>query len=183
MERRKEEFKLRFEKHYSRLCQIAYSYVASPEDAEDIVQELFINVWDKKKDTLAEPDFAAYMTTAVKNSCISFLRKKTVGTVSIEDHPAAACELPYDPHENEQESTRAKVQAALAILPPKCREIFLLSKLKRLKYKEIAVVLNISEKTVENQMTKAIRLLRTHVASGSTLLTITIILILSILSN
>lgn len=49
MERRKEEFKLRFEKHYSRLCQIAYSYVASPEDAEDIVQELFINVWDKKK--------------------------------------------------------------------------------------------------------------------------------------
>lgn len=84
---RKEQFKIRFETHYPRLCQIAFGYVACREDAEDIVQELFVGIWNRETDLMPEKDFAAYITTAVKNSCISFLRKKQDSTVSIDDHP------------------------------------------------------------------------------------------------
>lgn len=62
----KEIFKTRFQKHYPRLCNIAYGYVSDKEDSEDIVQELFVYVWNKGLDSMAEPEFAAYMTTAVK---------------------------------------------------------------------------------------------------------------------
>ena len=80
---RKELFKTRFQTHYPRLCRIAYGYVANKEDAEDIVQEFFINVWDKGKDDMPEEEFAAYMTTSVKNRSISFLRQKQENTVSL----------------------------------------------------------------------------------------------------
>ena len=80
---RKEIFKSRFQEHYPRLCCIACGYVSDKEDAEDIVQELFISVWNKGLDEMEEKEFAAYMTTAVKNSCISFLRKRKDDVVSV----------------------------------------------------------------------------------------------------
>lgn len=63
---RKDIFKSRFQEHYSRLCRIAYGYVSDQDDAEDIVQELFISVWNKRLDDMPEKEFAAYMTTSVR---------------------------------------------------------------------------------------------------------------------
>lgn len=91
---RKDIFKSRFQEYYSRLCHIAYGYVSDRDDAEDIVQELFISVWNKQLDAMPEKEFAAYLTTSVKNSCISFLRKRREDTVSIEDHSAATSCMP-----------------------------------------------------------------------------------------
>ena len=91
---RKDIFKSRFQEHYSRLCRIAYGYVSDQDDAEDIVQELFISVWNKRLDDMPEKEFAAYMTTSVRNSCVSFLRKRKEDTVSIDDHPASASCMP-----------------------------------------------------------------------------------------
>lgn len=79
---RKELFRVRFEQHYPRLCSIAYGYVSDYDESEDIVQELFIHIWDKGKDCLPEQELTAYLTTAVKNRCISFLRRKKEDTVS-----------------------------------------------------------------------------------------------------
>lgn len=104
------------------------------------------------------------MTVAVKHRCINFLRKRQEDTVSIEENPGVASSLSDDEPEDES-STEKKLQAALATLPPKCRNIFLLAKLKGMKYKEIAEQLAVSEKTVENQMSKAIRLLRAYAAT------------------
>ena len=72
---------------------------------------------------------------------------------------------------------------ALASLPPKCKEVFLLAKLKGMKYREIAEKLNLSEKTIENQMTRAIRLLRTYVAENSAMRLVLITIVLSIFLN
>ena len=92
---RKERFKTRFLTHYPRLCRIAYGYVSDSDDAEDIVQELFIHVWDKDKDSLTDSEFAAYMTVAVKHRCINFLRKRQEDTVSIEESPCyTASQMP-----------------------------------------------------------------------------------------
>lgn len=163
---RRDIFRARFQKHYPRLCNIAYGYVLDRDDSEDIVQELFINIWNKGKDNLPEKEFMAYMTTSVRNSCISFLRRKQEGTVSIEDHQIAAHETIDDRDEYEDgEKTREEhLQCALDTLPPKCKDIFLMAKLQGMKYREIAAQLGLSEKTIENQMTKAIKLLRTYVA-------------------
>lgn len=182
---RKDIFKSRFQEHYSRLCHIAYGYVSDRDDAEDIVQELFISVWNKQLDAMPEKEFAAYLTTSVKNSCISFLRKRREDTVSIEDHSAATSCMPDEVTDTDEgeKSPEEILQSALATLPPKCKEIFLLSKLQGLKYREIAGKLSLSEKTVENQMTKAIKLLRVYVAEHSFLLITVVAVIVSIIIN
>lgn len=180
---RKDIFKVRFQEHYSRLCCIAYGYVSDRDDAEDIVQELFINVWNKQLDTMPEKEFAAYLTTSVKNSCISFLRKRREDIVSIDEYPASAGCMPDDESDEDAKSPEDLLQSALAVLPPKCKEIFLLAKLQGLKYREIAGKLDVSEKTVENQMTKAIKLLRTYVAEHRSLLVTVVAVILSIIIN
>lgn len=178
---RKEIFKSRFQEHYPRLCCIAYGYVSDKEDAEDIVQELFISVWNKGLDNLSDQEFAAYMTTAVKNSCISFLRKRRDDVVSIEEYHQPASHMTDDDSDPEGKSPEEILEAVLAILPPKCRDIFLMAKLQGMKYREIAEKLNLSEKTIENQMTKAIKMLRTYVAEHGLTLATVVVIILSII--
>ena len=76
-----------------------------------------------------------------------------------------------------------KLDSALETLPPRCKDVFLLAKLQGLKYREIAEKLEVSEKTVENQMTKAIKLLRAYVAAYGALLVTVAAIILSIIIN
>ena len=70
--------------NYLFFCALANRYVNDVQEAEDIVQELFISVWNKRLDDMPEKEFAAYMTTSVRNSCVSFLRKRRDDTVSID---------------------------------------------------------------------------------------------------
>lgn len=181
---RKEIFKLRFKEHYPRLCNIAYGYVADMDDSEDIVQDLFVTVWNNGKDSLPEKEFAAYITTAVKNCCVSFLRKKCKSTISIDDTPASGADIPDDEaFDSEAKSPEELLNEALDVLPPKCRDIFLLSRREGLKYREIASTLGLSEKTVENQMTKAIKLLREFAAVHSFAMAVIIVIVLSIITS
>lgn len=181
---RKEIFKSRFNEHYTRLCSLAYEYVSDADDSEDIVQELFITIWNKGKDALPDKEFAAYITTAVKNACISFLRKKDSCVMSIEENPSAgACLWDEEAMDDEKKTPEEILKEALSVLPPKCKEIFLLSKLKGMKYKEIAQMLSLSEKTVENQMGKAIKLLREFAATYIVTVVVFITLVLSIITS
>lgn len=163
---RKEIFKNRFQEHYPRLCNIAYGYVLNRDDSEDIVQELFINIWNKGKDDLSDKEFLAYMITSVRNSCISFLRKKQEDIIPLEDHHIENCDEMDEIKDGEEEemSLHDHLHAALATLPEKCREVFLMAKMRGMKYREIAGELDLSEKTVENHIAKAIKLLRAYAA-------------------
>lgn len=115
---------------------------------------------------------------------VSRFSKKCSYTVSIEDAPSAGAHLPdEDTLDTDRKSPEELLSEALAVLPPKCKEIFLLSKLKGMKYKEIAELLSLSEKTVENQMGKAIKLLREFAATCSFTIAVIITLIISIISN
>lgn len=179
---RKIQFEKRFKQHYPRLCCIALGYVADRDDAEDIVQEAFINVWHKGLDGLSDEEFAPYMAKAVKNNCITFLRRQQQ-TLSIDEHPAAAGVLDDDSHDEETLSPSEMLERALAILPPKCREVFLMAKMQGMKYREIADALSLSEKTVENQMSKAIRLLRDFASAMPFAMVAVVTLVLSIILN
>ena len=158
VDKRKEEFKRSFEKYYPVLCNIAYRYLLDKETSEDIVQDTMLSVWQNKKDLLPESELVPYLKVSIRNNCISFLRKQTFEVLSI------VCSLTEE-YEEEGVASSEKIEHLLGVLPTKCSLVFRMNKLHGMKYREIAEELNISEKTVENQMGKAIRLLRDYVAS------------------
>ena len=162
----KEKFKKRFDVYYPMLCRIAFGYIPDTSECEDIVQECFIAVWDNGKHELEEKEFLSYMVRAVKNNCISYLRKQNLNMVSLDDNQSHIALSEITDEETDDVSTDEQLDRILSVLPPKCKEIFLLSKLHGLKYQEIATKQNISVKTVENQMGKALKLIREQLAAG-----------------
>ena len=156
----KDIFKERFDMYYPMLCRVASGYISDSQECEDIVQECFIAVWHNGKHELDEKEFICYMIRAVKNNCISFLRKQKQNVVSLDDDRSIGnCSACVD-EESDALPHDEQLEILLSVLPPKCKEIFLLSKLHGLKYQEIALKLGISVKTVENQMGKAMKLIR-----------------------
>ncbi len=178
---RKKRFKLLFEGNYQRLCNIAYGYLGERAICEDIVQDTMIAIWNRGKDTLPKGEFAAYATVSVRNNCISYIRKRTVDLIPIDSLTRQAVNLYEDPREDENEkeppSPSSVLKDMLSILPPRCRTIYVMSKLNKMKYRDIAAELNIAEKTVENQMGKAIKLLRGYAAAHPEIIFIFVVLI------
>ena len=111
---------------------------------------------------MPEEEFAAYMTTSVKNRSISFLRQKQENTVSLEDHPSVSAQIAEETHSPEREGLPLEkhLRIALTTLPPKCKEIFLMAKLKGMKYREIAAVTGQPLRTVQSRVRKALKTLR-----------------------
>ncbi len=164
---RRDIFKQRFDNYYPLLCRIAFKYIPHTEECEDIVQETFISIWDKHKDELSDKEFISYIITATKNNCISYLRKQKIETISMDDLPisSSASSISEESPEIQGVTPEEVLAKLLALLPPKCKEVFIMSKLQNMKYREIACELDISEKTVENHIGKAIRILRENIHS------------------
>jgi RNA polymerase sigma-70 factor (ECF subfamily) len=145
-----------FDTWYNALCNYACSYLKDTDICEDIVQETFIRIWEDRPQIIRTEGIRYYLFTAVRNNCISYLRKaKRHSTMDLDDQPAA-----YIQDKEEEPDYRTLVRKAIDELPPRCREVFLLSRFSNMTYKEIAGSLDISEKTVENQMTKALKMMR-----------------------
>jgi len=160
-------FRTLFQNEYARLCRYALTYMQDEQLAEDVVQETFIRIWEVKKDLIASPNIRFYLITSVKNNCISVLRKQKVQQVQYMADPPEPEPEPFfhsGEREDEQNRQRKKIRDALNLLPPKCREIFLMVKLHGLSYKQTADILKLSVKTVENQMGKALRIFKEYSA-------------------
>lgn len=158
-------FKNLFAQEYSNLCRYAVTYLQDSHQAEDVVQETFIKIWENKQEMIASPHMRFYLITAVRNNCISALRKiRSQQVVYTDATPEPEPEIHFtamQQHEYATEQSRS-IAAALDLLPPKCREVFLLVKMYGMSYKQAAETMSISVKTIENQMGKAIKLLREH---------------------
>lgn len=159
---RKCRFEERFRKYYPLLCGIARHYIKNMETCEDIVQDLFVKIWDKEKDMLPEDEFLTYVTIAVRNNCITILRKQQRAHNLFVEKTEQQLKNIEQNNEEEQNFYIQKLQKMLLMLPPKCREVFVMSKIRKMKYKEIAEELDIREKTVENHITKAYKLIREY---------------------
>jgi len=152
------EFRTLFQNEYQQLCRYAMTFLHNEQSAEDVVQETFIKIWQQKKELLGTDGLNYYLVTAVRNNCISVLRKQKFNVSNFidqigEQYPTfiTTDEMLNQEHKEMME----KITHALNLLPPRCREIFLLIKLQGMTYKQAASVLELSVKTVENQMTKA----------------------------
>jgi len=155
----KAEFHILFKSLYSPLCNYAFKILNDHDEAEDIVQGIFVDFWNKAdKSTISTP-FEHYLVRAVKFKCIDYQRKAIVKR----KYEAEAIHVQRnltEVDESEKPNMSDVLQMAIAQLPEKTREVFILCKQDGLSYKEISEQLNISQKTVENQMGRAFRHLR-----------------------
>lgn len=153
------EFEVQFRRLYLPLGMYALRIVGDADDAEDVVEEAFIRIWQKIDKGMEVDNFHSFIYTAVRNECISFLRKKE--DMADIDEVQEIDDSVVDTSERD-----ARIWKAIDGLPEKCREIFLMSKRDGLSNEEIAEELGISIKTVKNQMTKAFSRLREDLATG-----------------
>jgi RNA polymerase sigma-70 factor (ECF subfamily) len=149
-----------FKEHYRSLCTSAQNIVRDAEEAEDIVQDAFAKLWQRTERNEAIADHGAYLYRTVVNGSIDVLRhnRKLVPFGRAETNEVRS----GDSAEQEllKKELTDHIEKALQKLPPRCRAVFLLSRYEKMKYKQIAGYLGISEKTVENQVAIALEKLR-----------------------
>ncbi len=170
-------FELFFRKYNIRLCSFANKFLDDPEEAQEVVQDMFVKIWTDREEIDPENSLKSYVYKIVQNLSINRLRRKKVESKYTEIY-----RLVYiDNHEfSAHESLLARELEAHIIhsikkLPSECRKIFELSRSEGLKYREIAETLNISVKTVETQMSKALRSLRLELTDYISLILIILI--------
>ncbi len=145
-----------------KLYNFAFSYLKTEADSLDVVQNVFINVWDKRQNIKNDTNLEAYLFTITKNSVISIFRKKAQEKNYLE-HLRNTVVLSQDDTEDQYdyEVLYSKIQELIEELPEQRKRIFKLSKEKGLSNKDIAEELKISVKTVEDHKSKAKRFIKT----------------------
>lgn len=147
-----------FDQHYLKLCQYAFTFLKDMDEAEDVVQNLFVDIWERKRRLEIRQSIQQYMFRSVYYKCLNALEYKQVRRKHTVENPQTLKE--GNGEEGGIEEKRMAIQNALEKLPEKCKQVFVLSRFEELKYAEIADKLGISINTVENHMGKALRLLR-----------------------
>lgn len=155
--------------YFSKMKYFAKEYVISEEDAENIVQDVFVELWENKEMLNMHMNLIAYLFTTIKNKCLNHLRHKLVvqETASkLQEEYTISLRMNLDSLEafdnnlfSEQDIEKI-ISRALDTLSEKCRTIFIMSKIEGKKQKEIAQELNISINTIETQMGIAYKKLR-----------------------
>ncbi|MDR0845113.1 MAG: RNA polymerase sigma-70 factor [Tannerella sp.] len=155
------DFEHTYVTYFSRMVRFAGEYVWSEEDAKDVVQDVFTDLWEKRHVYTDRISVTAFIFTSIKNKCIDYLRhrlKVREAEDLMQEEYRRESKLKFDTLEafNQsiltEEDVEKVIREAADKLPEKCREIFIKSKFEGKKQKEIALELNISENTVETQM-------------------------------
>ena len=158
-----EEFKKLFSMHYNGLVNFVYSrYVNDMDEAKDIIQSTFMKIWNgrNKIDVTSSPK--SYLYQVAKNSALDHIRKyKSKVNVVLEDDLERMDRVEEEvSRDADSFHLRTKIVEALSVLKPKTRQIFELNKFEGLTYEEIANHMDISKRTVESNIARALVLLR-----------------------
>lgn len=154
-----------FDRYSKRLYHFSIGYLKSSENAKEIVQEIFLKIWDNRTELSAEKSLESYLFTIARNGILNTIRKSKSEQAYlhyVKIHPQKNVLLDDELNFNELEKA---LQEAIDQLSPRRKEIFILSREKSMSNAEIAEKMNISVKTVENQMTSAIAEVRKYLRS------------------
>lgn len=142
------------------MCNYALKFVSDEQQAQDVVQDVFVKLWDKFDSLGDDVKYKPYLFTSVRNKALEIYRHnnmKATHEEKIIKHEL----LNHDIDEDVEKYVRLeKIHQAIEQLPNKCKQIFVLSKIDGLTYEEIGNHLNIAKKTVENQIMRALKILR-----------------------
>ena len=168
---RKEAFEFLFTTYYPRLRNYASHFIADVDDVEDIIQDGFVNLWNRRA-MLTGVSLSSMLFTMVRNGCLNFLKHKAIaegynarelqllnGSEALYNYDflgSADEELLYD-------ELQRQIADVLRRLPERSRQVFVMSRFEGLKNKEIAERLDISVKVVEKHVTKSLAMLRKHI--------------------
>jgi RNA polymerase sigma-70 factor (family 1) len=156
-----EAFEKIFKRTYRSLCTFSNGMIKKHELAEEIVDDVFCSLWKNRKKIQITTSFHSYLLAAVRNKSFDWLRKlKHEKNTMLENAAGVACGQSIAHETLIYEELYDQIEAAIQALPKQCRTIFLMSRHQDLKYKEIAEILNISIKTVDTQMGRALKYLR-----------------------
>ena len=155
-----------FEVYSPKLFGFAMKYFKNESDSEELVQEVFVQVWEYRLTLKSELSFKSYLFTIALNQIRKYFNKKAVALRYLES-------LQKDPEltdneiiqNDDYESTLQQINIIIEQMPPRRREIFLKSKLEGKSSKEVAAELNISAGTVDNQVSEALRFIRTRLSN------------------
>lgn len=149
-----------FRSYYKPLCKFIYQITRNAEQAEDVAQDVFMKLWQKREQLDEGLSIKSYLYKSAYNTALNLVnREKKKQVMDDEDHLNRADQSQADSNLNYEE-IQTEINKAIESLPLKCKTVFLLSRKEELSNKEIAKVMDISIKTVENQMTKALSTLR-----------------------
>jgi RNA polymerase sigma-70 factor (ECF subfamily) len=155
-----EQFEKIFRHYRPGLCGFAHSIVNNHSDSEEIVHDVFISVWEKRNNLTLDHGLKSYLFTAVKNRCLNHLKKARLPFAEMPDEFEAKSHTHGADKVLEGRELEKQVTDAINELPPKCKQAFLLSRMYEFSYREIAEVMEISTKTVENQIGIALKHLK-----------------------
>lgn len=155
------EFEKLYENNFTKLFYFAYNILNDYRDSEDAVADAFVSIWNRWNELSNIENITAYLYRSVRNNCLKIREKKHLSLDLIEE---TSFDLIIDPQSPElnllSKEAIAKIIKAIGELPPRCKLVFILAKEQEMTYSEISILLDISTKTVQNQMTKALDHLR-----------------------
>lgn len=166
-----EGFSKIFSEFHTPLYEYSKRYISDPDDAEDIVQNVFIKVWEKRETIVVKSSFKAYLHKMVTNLCLNTLKQQEVKNEYVQELKIRLLEEDnrrimedVDSGGLMETETLNKLRLVIEELPDNCQKIFKMSRFSAMKNKEIAYDLNISVRTVETQIYRALKLLRNKLA-------------------
>lgn len=149
-----------FRLHYKMLCNAANKILNDRDAAEDVVQDVFLKFWSKRENINIIHSVKSYLYRATINTSLNYLESnKKIIRLKDTEHSSESLTINAG-EELSHKELKSKIDEAMDQLPPKCKVVFVLSRYEGMKYQQIADHLGISIKTVENQMGKALKMLR-----------------------
>ena len=162
-------FKDTMDEWYAPLFNFANSYLNNQENAREVIQDVFLQLWDNRTKLAEDTVLKAYLFTLTRNRCIDLIRRERLMLQFQTDKQAQYDQLTESFHALSDpildhifaSELQDEIDKAIISLPEQCQQVFMLSRNKGLKNREISDVLNLSQKTVESHITKALKTIRT----------------------
>ncbi|MFT4761659.1 MAG: RNA polymerase sigma-70 factor (ECF subfamily) [Paraglaciecola sp.] len=151
---------LLFKKYYTFLCRVLIRVIPNENTAEDLAQDVLLDIWRKRDTINISVSLKAYLRRAARNKALNYIRDRKIRWEADENQPEMESTMIGANQILEAEELQQLINRSINQLPERCRLIFSLSRFEDMTYQEIADELTISIKTVENQISKALKLLR-----------------------
>jgi len=150
-----------FRKYYAYMTRLSVYITKDQEISEDLTQEIFANIWEKRQRLGHIENLKAYLSISIRNRSLDHVRNLKTAQSHLNQYLQWQHQM-QDAPETDLETLKQQVAEGLALLPPKCRLVFSLNRFEGLSNDEIAEYLQISKRTVETQISKALKILRTE---------------------